>query len=260
MTEQAAPEAPGALVSDDSEPRGLSGTLPRFKRILAVVAHPDDESFGLGGILAAFTDAGAATMVLSFTHGEASTLGMSSTLGEVRARELTSAADVLGGAGVRLLSYPDGQLLSMPLERLAEDVRACILELQPDALLVFDEGGITGHPDHCRATEAALDEASRHRLPVLAWTIPRAVAEQLNAEFGTSFVGRGDTEMDFGVPIDRGRQLAAIAKHASQSTDNPVLWRRLDLLGDREWLRYLRSPSASRQPRGSLAGRQTAGG
>ncbi|MHB8619359.1 MAG: PIG-L family deacetylase [Chloroflexota bacterium] len=248
-------KAPGAQDSGAS-----SDGLPRFQRILAVVAHPDDESFGLGGVLAAFNDAGAATMVLSFTHGEASTLGMSSTLGEVRAQELAAAADVLGVGCVRLLSYPDGDLARVPLERLAEDVRACIPDPRPDALLVFDEGGITGHPDHCRATEAALAEAARHDLPVLAWTIPRAVAEQLNAELGTTFVGRGDEEIDFRASIDRGRQLAAITKHASQSIDNPVLWRRLELLGEREWLRYLRSPSAAGQSRRSLASQTGAGG
>jgi hypothetical protein len=42
------------------------------------------------------------------------------------------------------------------------------------------------------------------------------------------------------VEVDRTRQLKAIACHRSQATDNPVLWRRLDLLGDRERLRYLR--------------------
>ena len=47
---------------------------PPWRSVLAVVAHPDDESFGLGAVLAGFVDAGAAVAVLCFTHGESSTL------------------------------------------------------------------------------------------------------------------------------------------------------------------------------------------
>lgn len=42
------------------------------------------------------------------------------------------------------------------------------------------------------------------------------------------------------IEVDRSRQLAAIGRHFTQSADNPVLWRRLELLGDREYLRWLR--------------------
>ncbi len=48
--------------------------LPDVRRVLAVVAHPDDESFGLGGLLALLSGGGVPTTVLCFTHGEASTL------------------------------------------------------------------------------------------------------------------------------------------------------------------------------------------
>src|SRR5665811_2085516 len=51
-----------------------SDVLPAWTTVLAVVAHPDDESFGLGALLDAFTNAGASVEVLCLTHGEASTL------------------------------------------------------------------------------------------------------------------------------------------------------------------------------------------
>lgn len=224
-------------------------SLPRWQRVLAVGAHPDDESFGLGAILAAFTAQGTVAGVLSLTHGEASTIGASDALGEIRARELAGAARLLGVDWVRLLSYPDGRLRSMPLATLVGAVHVASTAFEPDALLVFDLGGITGHPDHRRATAAALAEASRRDIPVVAWVLPRTVADQLNQEFGTTFLGRQCAEADFTLPVDRSRQLAAIAEHESQSADNPVLWRRLELQDNQEWLRYLRGPRKAGVPR-----------
>jgi len=80
---------------------------------------------------------------------------------------------------------------------------------------------------------------------VVAWVLPSAVALALNSEFGTSFVGRDDSEIDATVRVDRDRQRRAIACHPSQATGNAVLRRRLELLGDSEHLRVLRK---ARQP------------
>ena len=225
-------------------------SVPKVAELLVVCAHPDDESFGLGGVLGAFVDQGARVRVLCFTHGEASTLGAGVALGERRAAELEAAASALGVHGVhgvhgaRLHAYPDGCLAEVALEELV----ARIAEEAGDAelLLAFDVGGITGHPDHIRATEAALTFGTDHRLPVLGWALPEEVAAQLNAELGTGFVGRRPDELDLTVAVDRARQRTAIACHASQSTGNPVLWRRLELLGDTEHLRWLLPPPKPR--------------
>ncbi|HET6953645.1 MAG TPA: hypothetical protein VFI47_24935, partial [Acidimicrobiales bacterium] len=74
---------------------------------------------------------------------------------------------------------------------------------------------------------------------VLGWAIPGKVAQLLNDEFHTTFAGRRDDELDITITVDRARQVDAIHRHRSQSADNPVLWRRLDLLGPAEHLRYL---------------------
>ncbi len=217
---------------------GSADALPPAQDVLAVCAHPDDESFGLGAVLAALSDRGARVRVLCLTHGEASTLGDGSRpLGEVRAEELDAAAAVLGVEEVELLSYLDGQLDEVPVEELARLVDVAAENAQ--LLLVFDEGGVSGHPDHRRATEAALLAARRRRLPVLAWALPEPIAAQLNAEYGTTFVGRPDGELDIVIAVDREVQSDAIACHVSQLEDNPVLWRRLELLGDREHLHWL---------------------
>lgn len=212
-----------------------------MKTILAVCAHPDDESFGLGAILSALAEGGSVVRVLCFTQGEASTLGESNrSLGEIRAEELEAAAAALGISDVDLLSYPDGHLNEAPVNALANVIESALDGAE--LLVVFDEGGITGHPDHCQATRAALVTAKLHRLPVLAWVLPERVAVQLNDEYGTTFAGRPEGEIDAVLAVRRERQKTAIACHASQAKENPVLWRRLELLGMEEHLCWLYRP------------------
>jgi N-acetylglucosamine malate deacetylase 2 len=205
---------------------------------MAVCAHPDDESFGLGALLAAYAAEGTRTTVLCFTRGEASTLGpLHEDLTTVRTDEFEVAADVLGVTRTVLLDYPDGRLGEYPTEVLAAEIERAG---RARGYLVFDEGGVTGHPDHIAATRAAV-RASMGR-PVLAWTLPTEVADALNARFGTAFVGRPPEEIDLVVAVDRSQQRSAIELHESQSRDNPVLARRLELLGDTEHLRWLVPP------------------
>jgi len=214
---------------------------PRIERLLAVCAHPDDESFGLGAVLATLAKAGSRTGVLCFTHGEASTLhGITGDLATIRAQELAAAAQVLGVSRAELLDYPDGALAAQPPDELAAHVLRAAAGLRADGLLVFDHGGITGHPDHQAATDAALVAAATLDLAVLAWALPRAIADTLNHELGAAFAGREPDEVDFVVDVDRRAQLKAISCHASQATDNPVVHRRLALQQDHEWLRVLR--------------------
>jgi len=220
------------------------GGLPVPSSVLAVCAHPDDESFGLGAVLSAFADGGVRTSVLCLTHGEASTLGVDAgDLHRVRGQELGVAAETLGVDAVRLLDFADGRVAEEPLDRLSTAVRDAMDEVGADLLLVFDEGGVTGHPDHVRATDAALAAAGDGNVPVLAWTLHSQVADRLRDEFAGAFVGRQDTEIHVSIEVDRARQHRAIRCHGSQSDDNPVLWRRLELQGDREHLRWLEPPA-----------------
>ncbi|HET6965373.1 MAG TPA: PIG-L deacetylase family protein [Acidimicrobiales bacterium] len=211
--------------------------------VLAVCAHPDDESFGLGAVLADAANRGASVGLLCFTQGEASTLsGQSRLLGEVRNHELRAAACVLGLESTVLLDYPDGDLVRIPLDELAKHVASLADQIGAQALLAFDVGGVTGHPDHHRATEAALRAAEHMDLPVMGWAVPDDVASELNTELGTHFLGRHASETSVILDVDRTQQMRAIACHVSQSRDNPVLWRRLDLQGRREYLNWLRRP------------------
>ena len=216
--------------------------LPPWRSVLAVVAHPDDESFGLGAVLATFT-ATARVAVLCFTHGEASTLhGVAGDLRVIREAELRAAAQALQLDDVTLLDYPDGHLDQERPDSLTDHVLTAAERVHADGLVVFDPSGVTGHPDHRAATTAALTAASRLGLPVLAWTLPCAVAETLNREFGATFAGVPASAVDLTVPVDRHRQRAAVACHPSQAIPGSVLWRRLDLLGDLEHLRWVHRP------------------
>lgn len=216
----------------------MKTTPPNITHLVAVCAHPDDESFGLGAVLTTFVATGTVLTLLCFTRGEASTLGMDrEDLATLRTQELAAAAAILGITHVTLLDYPDGGLGRVPLEDLAARVEE--VAMGAEALLVFDAGGITGHPDHERATAAACEVAARRNLPVLAWALPLPVTTTLNEEFGEAFVGREEGALNYRFDVDRSLQRAAIACHRSQSTDNPVLWRRLELMGDREYLRSL---------------------
>ena len=225
--------------------------LPAWRRVLAVVAHPDDESFGLGGLLDAFHDAGAEVSVLCFTHGEASTLrGVPGDLHEVRASELRGAAVLLGVAQVDLRDHPDGGLAPVAEEVLAGEVAAVAGAGRVDGMLVFDTGGVTGHPDHIAATAAAVRAARSLDLPVLGWGISSSVAEALNAEFGSRFRGRQPSEIHLTVRVNRTRQRHAAQAHPSQALPTSALWRRLDLLGDTEGLRWLSIPPSAGPPAG----------
>ncbi len=221
------------------------GQLPPWRSVLAVVAHPDDESFGLGAVLSAFADAGATVSVLCFTHGEASTLhGVEGDLADLRADELAAAAKALGLQGVTLLAHPDGGLADVPVDQLLPEVLRAARHVEADGLIGFDLTGVTGHPDHAAATAVAVRAAERLDLPVVSWTLPLAVAERLRAEHGAPFDGHADADIDLVVTVDRTTQLEAVGCHPSQAVPGSVLWRRLELLGDSEHLRWLRPPTA----------------
>lgn len=213
--------------------------LPQWNRVLAVVAHPDDESFGLGAVIDAFHLAGAAVDVLCFTRGEASTLGAATDdLGRVRAAELATAARLLGVGSADLLAYADGALAGIERADLVADVSARLEGV--DGLLVFDDTGITGHPDHQAATAAAVAAGTAAGIPVLAWTLPLQVTDRLQADAGVDF--RAGATVDIVVQVPRVRQRQACLAHESQAPPTSVLWRRLELLGDREHLRWLVAP------------------
>jgi LmbE family N-acetylglucosaminyl deacetylase len=202
--------------------------------VLAVVAHPDDETFGLGALLAAIAGTGSEVRVLCLTAGEASTLGEREDLAEIRVAELAAAAHCLGLHEVHLDGFPDGGLTALPPEVLDEALEH--RRGEATVLVTFEPGGVTGHPDHRAASAAASRVAARHGLILAEWGVAPHVADRLRQETGVPFTfldGPGVLEL----VVDRARQRTAIACHASQANGNAVLTRRLELQGDAERLR-----------------------
>ncbi|MHB8682673.1 MAG: PIG-L deacetylase family protein [Acidimicrobiales bacterium] len=214
--------------------------LPAIRNALAVVAHPDDESFGLGSLLAAIVEGGGTVDVVCFTAGEVSTLGPPAQLAQRRARELRDAAEVLGVRHVHLAGFPDGELGSVPVTALTDLLRR--QARRPDVVVVFEPSGVTGHPDHQAATAAGERFAAERGAAVLQWGVSPAVASGLNDEFGTSFTGLAGADV-LEVRVDRAAQTRAVACHASQVEGNAVLPRRLALSGGTEVVRFVPAPA-----------------
>ena len=212
--------------------------------VAAVVAHPDDETFGLGALLANLAGEGRDVRVLCFTHGEASTVGATDGLGEIRGRELFDAAEVLGVAQVTLLDLPDGSLDAVPETELDARIDGW---LAPDvaALLVFEPQGVTGHADHRAASLAAERVADERMLPVVEWGIAPVAASQLEDQHGLSFESIGDGPEVYDVRVDRTAQLAAIQRHTSQLDDELIVCKVLALHGDFDRVR-IRRPARER--------------
>jgi LmbE family N-acetylglucosaminyl deacetylase len=149
------------------------------KTILAVLAHPDDESFGLGGTLALYASKGYDTYLVCATRGEVGTVdeehlnGFKDTA-ELRTTELSRAAKILGLKEVFFLGYrdsgmpgteenkhPDAQI-NHSVDEVAGKVVRYIRELKPDVVLTFDPIGGYKHPDHIhihKATVLAFEKA-----------------------------------------------------------------------------------------------------
>ena len=116
------------------------------KKILVVVAHPDDESFGLGGTLAKYAKEGVEIHVLCATRGENGQKG--SKLGQKREQELLTASKTLGVARVEFMDFVDGTLSNNMYHEMAAKVEAKIKPFAPQVVLTFDRLGISGHIDH----------------------------------------------------------------------------------------------------------------
>lgn len=132
------------------------------RRILFLLAHPDDETFGPGGTIAKYSSEGAGVYLATATTGQAGMIGDPPVtdrehLGEVRAAELLCAARVLGIGDVAFLGFMDGQLAQTPRPRLVETAVERIRRVRPHVLVGFGPGGVSGHPDHVVMSEVALE-------------------------------------------------------------------------------------------------------
>lgn len=178
-------------------------TEPR--RLMAILAHPDDESLGMGGTLAHYAAQGVETYVVTATRGERgrffdnSARPTNEEVGRVREQELRAAARELGVREVTLLDYRDQELdQADPREAIGKIVTQ-LRRIRPQVVLTFSQDGAYGHPDHIAISQftnaaciAAADSAfdapgAAHRIaklyynawPARLWQLYQAIFKKL---------------------------------------------------------------------------------
>lgn len=154
-------------------------TVRRLGTILGIWAHPDDEAYLAGGVMAAAAEAGQRVGCVTATAGEHGTDDPSrwppARLGRVRRRELAAALRVLGVHEHTWLDYPDGGCSDAPTGEAVARLVDIIERYRPDTILTFGPDGITGHPDHMAvgrwarlaAEAAALREQATQTTPLI---------------------------------------------------------------------------------------------
>jgi len=127
-------------------------------RLLAVFAHPDDESFAVGGTLAKYAAEGVRVVIISATRGEAGIRGTKAAeAARIRELELRQAAAELGVSEVRFLGYRDGTLPDVDSREAVARLVALLRELRPQVVVTFGPDGISGHPDHVTVSRWVTD-------------------------------------------------------------------------------------------------------
>lgn len=182
-------------------------------KLMAVLAHPDDESLAMGGILAKYAAVGVQTFLVMATRGERGWFGPAAdypgpqALGRLREAELQAAARVLGLREVVFLDYQDGELdQADPAGAIAKIVTQ-LRRVRPDVVVTFDPNGMYGHPDHIaisQLTTTAVMAAADPSTPGLTLDLPHRVAKLYYRAFGRT--EQAAYEMTFGrlvMPVDR---------------------------------------------------------
>jgi LmbE family N-acetylglucosaminyl deacetylase len=189
------------------------------KRMLVILAHPDDESFAVGGTLAKYAHQDVQVILLSATRGEAGVPGINpEEAGDIRERELRQAAEHLG-IEVYFLGYQDGGLAHTPPDMLLETIACWIDLVQPQVILTFGPEGVSGHPDHVtisRTVTKAYDLS--YQKGILLYIRP---SEATVLGCGVSFSNMEDekTLVEIDISNYKLEKVRAIQCHASQNPD-----------------------------------------
>lgn len=155
--------------------------------LMAVHAHPDDESSSTGGVLALYSDQGIRTVVVTCTNGEYGDApgGVKpgqdgheeESVAQLRLAELREAAKILGVSDLELLGYHDSGMpdwdfrnrpdafCNVPQAQVAARIGALIDEYRPQVVVTYDAEGMYQHPDHLHAARAAAAAVAASSIP-----------------------------------------------------------------------------------------------
>ena len=199
--------------------------------VLMIWAHPDDETYLVGGLSAALTDAGHRVVCVTATRGEA---GVSSSgaphdvqLAQIRAAELEAALRILGIEEHHWLDYPDGGCADVDAVEAADRITVVLEDVRPDTVITFGPDGFTGHPDHRAVSRwADLAVARAAWRPRLLHAVARqeVIDRELAEDFGVYELGRPrvcpDDELDVLLELDGlvlDRKVDALLQQVSQT-------------------------------------------
>ncbi|MBB6734216.1 PIG-L family deacetylase [Cohnella zeiphila] len=227
------------------------------RKLLAVFAHPDDESFICGGTLAKYAAEGVDITLVSATRGEMGRrMGNPpylnrETIPTAREQELKNACDCLGIRQLRFFDIRDKTVEFVDREALVARIEALIRDLDPDVMLTFHEK-LGGHPDHC-AIGWATTEACRRagRLESLYFISFGGMMEQPE-RYG--YTRRDVVKVDVSAHLPA--KLAAFRAHRCQSEIDEWVWRSdreaLSRFGSHEYfLRAAPAPASDAAGRGA---------
>ena len=205
-----------------------------MKSILAIFAHPDDETFRCGGLLALLAWQGIRVQILTATRGQAGSCGnpprcSPENLGTMREAELRCACAALGLEPPILLDYQDGALAHVPEAEAVNRIMAVMLKLRPQVLLTWPPDGLSGHPDHVAVSgwaglafeqAAGLGAAAPAALYHLA--LPRTVADKLGL---VQLYPTPDAAITLTVEVRPvwTQKMAAIQCHQTQLAASPIM-------------------------------------
>lgn len=143
--------------------------------LLVVMAHPDDESMGCGGLILRHTRAGIPVHLICATRGEAGWTGKplgakKEDLAQIRTHELEEAAAALAISGFELWDYPDGGIDKADPQEITQRIWEQITRLRPKAVVGWGPDGGYGHPDHIAvgaSTDVAVQSMAEGDRPAL---------------------------------------------------------------------------------------------
>ena len=149
--------------------------------VLGIWAHPDDEAYLTGGLMAMARDQASRVVCVTATRGELGTPDPETwppqRLAAERTRELTDSLEILGVREHSWLGYRDGECAAVPESRPVAELCRLIDEIGPDTVVTFGPDGITGHPDH-QAVSAWATAAFDRSAPTGARLLYAATAER----------------------------------------------------------------------------------
>lgn len=211
--------------------------LPKFKKVLCIFAHPDDESFGPGGTLSLFAKQ-SEVGILCVTDGN--NPGVLDDLTMTRHTELQTAANVLGIQHTWQWDYADGHLCNAVYHEIAEKLQSLIRDFQPELLLTFEPQGISGHLDHIALSMITTYVFNRTpQVKELWYYCISDTQSQLEApEYFIHFPdGYKRTEVDRIIDITSvwDQRCKAMNQHISQIKDAKKIQARLEPLPKEEW-------------------------